>query len=251
MKAAGVIPARYAAQRFPGKVLAELLGKPVVQYVYEEARKSRCLEEIIIACDDERVFKAVQRFGARAVMTGRGHNSGTDRIAEAAGSIDAQIVVNIQADEPLLHFSMLDGMADCLIKEPAVCMATLIHKIEDPQELSNTNVVKVVKDSNDFALYFSRLPIPYLRDSSGEREEVPFYKHIGLYAYTKDFLMTFTHLKEGRLERAERLEQLRALEYGYRIKLIETNFDTVSVDTPADLEKVKQLMLNKSGRINE
>lgn len=246
MKAVGVIPARYAAKRFPGKVLAELLGKPLVQYVYEEARKSRCLEEIIIACDDEKVFKTVQGFGARAVMTGRGHNSGTDRIAEAVGSIDAQIVVNIQADEPLLHFSMLDSMAACLIKEPAVSMATLIRKIDDPRELSNVNVVKVVKDSNNFALYFSRLPIPYLRDSSGGQEAVPSYKHIGLYAYTKDFLMVFTHLEEGRLERAERLEQLRALEYGYRIKLIETNFDTVSVDTPADLERVKQLMLKRA-----
>lgn len=243
MKAIGVIPARYASTRFPGKVLADLLGKPVVRYVYEEARKSRYLQEVIIACDDERVCRAAQDFGARAVMTDRGHNSGTDRIAEAVRSIDARIVLNIQADEPLLHFSMLDSMAACLLAEPAVPMATLIHKLDNSQELSSPNVVKAVKDKDNFALYFSRLPVPYLRDAAAAQGKISFYKHIGLYAYTRDFLQVFTNLPQGRLEMAEQLEQLRVLECGYKIKLIETDFDTTAVDTPADLEKVKQLML--------
>jgi 3-deoxy-manno-octulosonate cytidylyltransferase (CMP-KDO synthetase) len=242
MKAIGVIPARYESTRFPGKVLAELLGRPLIQYVYEETLKASTLEDLLVACDDERVLKAVQGFGARAVMTAREHKSGTDRLTEVVNPVDTQIVVNIQADEPLIHFSMIDELVNCLLQDSSLPMATLIHRIEEAQELNDTNVVKVVKDVNNFALYFSRAPIPHTNDQL-EVANRQFYKHLGLYAYTKDFLFTFTNLPAGELEQAEKLEQLRALEHGYKIKVIETGFDTVGVDTPEDLEKVKARML--------
>ncbi len=197
MKAIGIIPARYESSRFPGKVLATLLGRPLIQYVYEEALKATSLEDLVVATDDERILKAVQDFGGRAVMTAKEHQSGTDRLTEVANPIDTQIVVNIQADEPLIHFSMIDELVNCLLQDPSIPMATLIHKIEDVQELEDRNVVKVVKDKNNFALYFSRAFIPYLRSALPMLQSISFYKHLGLYAYTKDFLFTFTNLPAG------------------------------------------------------
>ncbi len=262
MRAIGVIPARYESSRFPGKVLAELLGKPLIQYVYEEALKANTLEDLLVATDEERVLKAVEDFGGRAVLTAKGHKSGTDRLTEVVNPIDTEIVVNIQADEPLIHFSMIDELVSCLLDDSGIPMASLIHKIEDESDLKDPNVVKVVKDRNNFALYFSRSAIPYIkhpRKASQRGRQAPstpvklhsgagkhqFYKHIGLYAYTKDFLFTFTNLPVGELEASEKLEQLRALEHGYRIKLIETGFDTIGVDSPEDLEKVKILLENR------
>jgi 3-deoxy-manno-octulosonate cytidylyltransferase (CMP-KDO synthetase) len=245
MQAIGVIPARYESSRFPGKVLAQVLGRPLIQYVYEEALKSASLEDLIVACDDERILKAVQDFGGRAVLTAKGHKSGTDRLTEIVNPIDTQIVVNIQADEPLIQFSMIDELVNCLLQDADIPMATLICKIEDMQELKDPNVVKVVKDTNNFALYFCRSPIPHLRASQDSSPSPCFYKHLGLYAYTKDFLFTFTNLPTGKLEEAEKLEQLRALEHGYRVKLAETTFDTIGVDTPEDLEKVKRRLSEK------
>ena len=242
MKAVGVIPARYESSRFPGKVLANLFDKPLIQYVYEEALKSTALEDLLVATDDERILKAVQDFGGRVVMTAKEHKSGTDRLTEVVNPIDAQIVVNIQADEPLIHFSMINELVDYLTQNPDIPMATLIHKIEQVHELEERNVVKVVKDKNNFALYFSRAFIPYLRSALPLLQSVSFYKHLGLYAYTKDFLFTFTNLPVRELEKAEKLEQLRALEHGYKIKVIETSFNTIGVDTPEDLEKVKARM---------
>lgn len=239
MTAVGVIPARYDSTRFPGKPLAQLLGRPLIQYVYEEALKSSALEEVIVATDDERILQAVKNFGGRAVMTAKGHLSGTDRVSEVVNPIDTQIVVNIQADEPLLHFSMLNELVNCLLANPGIPMATLIHQIKDERELADPNVVKVVKDKNNFALYFSRSTVPNLREAPPESAPVKYYKHLGLYAYTKDFLFTFTNLPEGELEKSEKLEQLRALENGYKIKVIETGFETIGVDTAEDLEKVK------------
>jgi len=246
MQAIGIIPARYESTRFPGKVLADLLGKPLIQYVWEEALKARRLDDLVVATDDERVVKAVEGFGGRAVMTARGYRSGTDRIAEVANPVDAQIVVNIQADEPLISASMIDELVDCLIQDPELPMASLIYKIKDMHELIDSNVVKVVKDVNSYALYFSRSVIPHLRNALPESDALSFYKHLGIYAYTKDFLFTFTNLSVGQLEKAEKLEQLRALEHGYKIKLVETGVDTIGVDTAQDLEKVKMHLL-KSG----
>ncbi len=245
MRAIGVIPARYESSRFPGKVLADLFGRPLIQYVYEEALKATSLEDLLVACDDERVLKAVQDFGGRAVMTSKEHKSGTDRITEVVNPIDSQIVVNIQADEPLIRFSMIDELVNCLSQDPDIPMATLIHKIDQIQDLEDPNVVKVVKDKNNFALYFSRSPIPHLRSSLAASQSLSFYKHLGLYAYTKDFLFTFTNLPMGELEESEKLEQLRALEHGYRVKVIETGFNVIGVDTPEDLEKVKARMSEK------
>jgi len=242
MKAIGVIPARLESSRFPGKVLAELLGRPLIQYAYEEALKAGALEDLVVATDEERILKAVENFGGRAMMTAKEHKSGTDRLSEVVNPIDTQIVVNIQADEPLIHFSMIDELVNCLLEDPGIPMASLIHKIEDERELKDPNVVKVVKDRNNFALYFSRSLIPHTNCPS-----CAFYKHLGLYAYTKDFLFTFTNLPQGQLEKAERLEQLRALEHGYKIKLIETRFNAIGVDTPEDLEKVRALMSKDKG----
>ncbi|NQT00161.1 MAG: 3-deoxy-manno-octulosonate cytidylyltransferase [Candidatus Omnitrophica bacterium] len=242
MKAIGIIPARYESTRFPGKVLAELFGRPLIQYTYEAALKASSLEDLLIATDDERILKAVEGFGGRAVMTAKEHKSGTDRLREVANPIDAEIVVNIQADEPLIHSSMIDDLVNCLLNDAEIPMASLIHKISDPQELADPNVVKVVKDKDDFALYFSRSLIPHRRDSLELAQESVRYKHLGLYAYTKDFLFTYSNLAIGELEKTERLEQLRALEHGYKIKLIETAENTIGVDTPQDLERLKEFL---------
>ncbi len=244
MKAIGVIPARWRSERFEGKVLANLLGKPLVRHVWEKAKQSRVLEDVIVAADNEEVIKAVKDFGGKVVYTSKDQPSGTDRIAEVINSIDTGVIVNIQGDEPLIHYSMIDGLANALLEDSSVQMATVIKKIEDKNELADPNIVKVVIDKAGFALYFSRSPIPYERDSAA----APYYKHIGIYAYTKDFLFTYTNLPKSALENAEKLEQLRALENGYRIRTIETEFNTIGVDTPEDLKKVEEA-LEKSGRI--
>lgn len=238
MDVIGVIPARYSSTRFQGKVLADLLGKPMIQHVWERAKQALLLEDLIIACDDERIAKVTQDFGAKVVMTAKAHASGTDRIIEVVNPIEVRIVINIQADEPLIHPMMIDAVAQALLDDNAVLMATMMRKIDNPTDLADPNVVKVVVDKNNFALYFSRAAIPY--HAKGSQISSPAcYKHIGLYAYTKDFLFTFKNLPASNLEEIERLEQLRVLEEGFRIKVIETKYDTIGVDTPQDLEKVK------------
>lgn len=240
MEAIGVIPARYSSKRFSGKVLAGICGKPMVQHVWEQAKKALLLDEVIIACDDERVFKVASDFGANCVMTAKGHLSGSDRITEVISAIDVKIVVNIQADEPLIKALMIDSLVEAFLRDDSIYMATLIKRIEDISEVSNPNIVKVVVDKNNFALYFSRAPIPYkVKDS---KQKPVYYKHIGIYAYTKDFLFTYKNIPPSSLEYAERLEQLRVLEEGFRIKLIETKFDTIGVDTPKDLEMVERIL---------
>ncbi|MDD2679418.1 MAG: 3-deoxy-manno-octulosonate cytidylyltransferase [Candidatus Omnitrophica bacterium] len=238
MDVIGVIPARFSSTRFEGKVLAKILGKPMLQYVYERAKQARLLDDIIIACDHESVADAALEFGAKVVMTSKSHASGTDRISEVVNPLDVKIVVNIQADEPLIHPSMIDSVASALLDDKNIIMATLMKKIEDPSLVDDPNVVKVVVDKNNFALYFSRAAIPHLA-ANAEIKQPLYFKHIGLYAYTKDFLFIYKNLPVSNLEQTERLEQLRVLEEGFRIKVIETNFDTVGVDTPEDLEKVK------------
>jgi len=240
MDVIGVIPARFGSSRFEGKVLADLNGKPLIQHVWERAKKSKLLDDLIVACDDEKVFKVVERFGGKAVLTSKQHQSGTDRITEVVNPIDVKIVVNIQGDEPLLHPSMIDDVANVLLSDNTVSVATIIKKIEHQEEINNPNVVKVVFDKNFFALYFSRYAIPFVRDE--EPGQVIHYKHIGLYAYTKDFLFTYKNLSPSNLEKLEMLEQLRILENGYKIKVVETKFETVGVDTESDLEKVRQLL---------
>lgn len=245
METIGVIPARFASSRFEGKVLADLMGKPLIQHVWERAKRATLLDKVIIACDDEKVKEAAKKFGAEVLFTASGHTSGTDRITEVVNPLDCKIVVNIQADEPLIHPSMIDAVVKILQEDKNLCMGTLIKKIKDDEEISDPNVVKVVTDKDNFALYFSRSPIPHRRYHD-PNEPVVFYKHIGLYSYTKDFLFTYTNLPPSKLERIEKLEQLRVLENGYRIKTAETNLETIGVDTPEDLEKVKTILAQES-----
>ena len=238
MKVIGIIPARFSSARFVGKVLADLGGKPVVQHVWENAKKAKMIEDLIIAADDERIIKAAEDFGARAVYTSPDQPSGTDRLVEVINPMDVEVVVNIQGDEPMVREEMIDDLVRAILEDKDVYMATLARKIEDKDEIENPNVVKLVKDKNDFALYFSRSVIPYLR-----HEVAPvYYKHLGLYAYTKDFLIEFTNFPKSQLEMAEGLEQLRVLENGYRIKVVETEFDTIGIDTLEDLEKARVAM---------
>ncbi|MBU0604674.1 MAG: 3-deoxy-manno-octulosonate cytidylyltransferase [Candidatus Omnitrophica bacterium] len=246
MKAIGVIPARWGATRFEGKVLANLLGTPVIQHVWENAKKARTLDDLIVACDDERILKAVEGFGGKAIYTSPDQPSGTDRLAEVVNAMSVDIVVNIQGDEPLIKPIMIDNLVMALQEEKIAQMATIIKKIDDDSELTNSNVVKVVVDKNGYALYFSRYSIPYNRTSAKDSGKRPvYYKHIGLYAFTKDFLFTFKKLPHSSLENAEKLEQLRALEYGYKIRVVETKFDTVGVDRPEDLKRAEEALLRE------
>jgi len=244
MNAIGVIPARYASTRFEGKVLADFCGKPIVQHVYERAKQARMLDDLIIACDDERVEKVILKFGGKTVRTSPDQPTGTDRLTEVVNPLDVKIVVNIQGDEPFIHSTMIDNIVLELSNNPEIGMATVIKKIEAEEELYDPNVVKVVIDRDGFALYFSRNLIPFVRDKDATKpilETYTFYKHVGVYGYTKDFLFTFKNLPKVNLEEAEKLEQLRCLEHGYKIKTIITKLDTLGIDTPEDLEKAKAL----------
>lgn len=238
MEAIGVIPARFGSTRFPGKVLADILGRPMIQWVWEGAKKAVSLDDLVVATDDEKVLKAVEGFGGKAIFTSAQHRTGTDRICEVVNPLDVKVVVNIQGDVPMLEASMVDDLTGVLLESPEIQMATLMHPIASIDELKDPNVVKVVTDKDGFALYFSRAPIPYLKTGGGHRA----FKHIGMYAYTKDFLFTFANLSISALEGAEALEQLRALEHGHRIKVVETKYDSVGVDTPKDLERVRRLL---------
>jgi 3-deoxy-manno-octulosonate cytidylyltransferase (CMP-KDO synthetase) len=237
----GIIPARYSSTRFEAKVLADILGKPMIQHVWERARQSLLLNDLIIACDDERVASVAKEFGAKVVLTAKGHLSGTDRIAEVVNPLDVKVVINIQGDEPLIHPTMIDNVASCILDDESICMATVMKKIEDHALIDDPHVVKVVVDKNNFALYFSRAPIPFHARNSEVKSPV-YYKHIGLYGYSKDFLFTFKNLAVSHLEKVENLEQLRVLTEGYKIKVIETKYDTIGVDTADDLEKVKEYL---------
>lgn len=237
----GVIPARYSSTRFEAKVLADICGKPMIQHVWERARQSLLLDDLIVACDDERIAQRCREFGAKVAMTAKGHICGSDRIAEVVNPLDVRVVLNIQGDEPLIHPTMIDLVASALVNDAGIYMATLKTRIRDAALINDPHVVKVVVDKNDFALYFSRSPIPFHGHNS-EIKEPAYYKHIGLYGYTKDFLFTFKKMAVSTLEKTEKLEQLRVLEEGYKIKVLETKYDTVGVDTPADMEQVRQLL---------
>ncbi len=239
-----IIPARYHSNRFEGKPLAEIMGKPMVQRVYERAASVELLSRVAVATDDERIADCVRAFGGEVVMTRGDHVSGTDRLAEAAELLnigEQDVVVNIQGDQPMFDRQVVRQVAQPLIDDPALPMATLIYKIIRETEINDPNHVKTVFDRNGMALYFSRSPIPFQRNPD---EPVPptYYKHLGFYAYRKGFLLTFVGLPEGEWERFEKLEQLRALEFGYRIKVILTEHDSVEVDTPRDLQRVEELL---------
>ncbi|MCE5334866.1 MAG: 3-deoxy-manno-octulosonate cytidylyltransferase [Desulfobacteraceae bacterium] len=238
----GIIPAHYASTRLPGKVLADICGKPMIRHVYDRALCCSRLDKLYVATDDERIAEVVTGFGGACVMTRADHESGTDRLAEAAESLcmtDGDVIVNIQGDEPLLEPAMLDILVDAVLAPPRPDMATLAFSSANRVEFQDPNVVKAVVDRNCRALYFSRAPVPFPRDADGEPA---FLKHLGFYAYQKSFLTSFTALPPGKLERIEKLEQLRALENGYSIRVAISPFDSESVDTPEDLRRVISLV---------
>jgi 3-deoxy-manno-octulosonate cytidylyltransferase (CMP-KDO synthetase) len=268
MAAIVIIPARYESTRFPGKPLYPLKGIPVIQHVYENSKLARLANNVIVATDSEIIFERVFAFGGKAVMTDKKHPSGTDRIAEVAASMDYDIIVNVQADEPLIRPEMIDDVITVLDDKRA-SIGTLIKKIKDPKEIADPNVVKVVFDKEGFALYFSRAPIPFHRDEwklhstelrtqntpslprrggrqgwGGDSELLTFhcYKHIGIYSYRREALVVLAKMQPSRLEQIEKLEQLRALENGMKIKIKETLFETYGVDTPEDLERVEKCL---------
>jgi len=246
MRIIGIIPARYASHRFPGKPLANIGGRTMVERVYRQAKKSKVLERVIVATDDERILREVKRFGGEVRVTSSRHRSGTDRVAEAASRLKIAgdgVIVNIQGDAPLLPPGMINRLVKPFFAHPEVKMTALCCRIKEAGELSNPNIVKVVLDKEGFALYFSRLPIPYLRDKTLNFKPSTFnyYKHIGPYAYRKSFLLKLAKMVPTPLEKAEKLEQLRVLENSYRIKMVKTKYDCIEVDTPADLKKVRAI----------
>jgi 3-deoxy-manno-octulosonate cytidylyltransferase (CMP-KDO synthetase) len=237
-----VIPARYASTRLPGKPLVPLAGKSMIQRVWERVREAASVSSVIVATDDQRIRDAVQAFGGEAVMTRSDHRSGTERVAEAAlARGDAEIIVNVQGDEPLIEPSSIDAAMAALQDDPEVTVATLAVPITKPADIMDPNIVKTVLDFDGNALYFSRAPIPWVRDRGGP-VHAQHLKHLGLYVFRRAALLDFPTFPQGDLERIEQLEQLRWLENGYRIRVAETEHDSVSVDMPEDVTRVEQLL---------
>lgn len=239
MKVLGVIPARYGSVRFPGKPLIKILDKPMIQWVYETAIKA--LGRVVVATDDSRIYRAVQGFGGRVIMTSRCHKSGTDRMAEVAGKISAAIYVNIQGDEPLISKDIISNTYKLLTTSGAD-IGTAASILKNEKEYSDPNVVKVVMDKNRYALYFSRSPIPFFREGYSNRYSGRICKHLGIYSYKRSVLKKFVKIRPTFLEKAERLEQLRALENGHRIKVFITSKNPIGVDVPADLKQVEKIL---------
>ena len=251
MKITAIIPARYGSTRFEGKALADIAGKPMIQHVYERTLRASLVNDVVVATDDERIFSVVKGFGGRVEMTLKSHETGTDRLAEVAARCDSEIIVNVQGDEPLIEPTMIDEAIEPLLADSAAVMSTLKSRIKTLHDFLSPNVVKVVTDWEGYALYFSRSPLPNFRDKWNDLKDEKFssgkllcYKHVGLYVYRREFLLQYSQMSPTYLELAEKLEQLRVLENGYRIKVVETSYDSIGVDTPADLaaviEKLKQ-----------
>ncbi len=240
----GVIPARYSSKRLPAKPLLNLAGKSMIQRVYEQAKKSKLLNSVIVATDDERIVAAVKKFGGEVLLTSSDIQSGSDRVAAIAQKLEGDIFVNIQGDEPLIPPPLIDEAVQLLLEDKDVPVSTLIRLINDEKELWDPNVVKVVVNKQMEALYFSRSVIPFVRDASKDEwlTSHSFYKHIGIYAYRKNFLLAYTNLSKSKLEETEKLEQLRILEHGYTIKVGITTHESISVDTSADAERVCRLL---------
>ena len=242
MKVICVIPARYASSRLPGKPLADICGKPMIRWVYEQAKQAKLLEDVIVATDNSLVYEAVQNFAGKVCMTSAAHTSGTDRLAEVAQHYpEVDLIVNVQGDEPLIPSEIIDRLVTAFLQEPDLQMATL-KTVMPASEYADPACVKVVTDYDNNALYFSRSQIPYVRNKLATTQ---IYKHIGIYAYKRDFLLKFASLPVGYLEQIESLEQLRVLENGYKIKVLEVAYNAVGVDTPEDLEKVRKVLATR------
>jgi 3-deoxy-manno-octulosonate cytidylyltransferase (CMP-KDO synthetase) len=236
-----VIPSRYASSRLPGKPLIPLAGKPMVEHVYERAKLSQTVHRVLVATDDRRIFDAVQSFGGEARMTRSDHRTGTERIAEVAAHEPGDVFVNVQGDEPLIDPVAIDIAVGALLEEPEAHVATVATPIRHAGDIMDPNVVKTVLDFDDNALYFSRAPIPWVRDSQ-HKIHVHYWKHLGLYAIRRDALLEFPTLPQGDLEKIEQLEQLRWLENGWKIRVAEVEHDAISVDAPADVSRVEKLL---------
>jgi len=242
MKIIALIPARFDSKRFPGKALADIVGKPMIQRVYEQATKSNIVDDVYVATDSKAIFAAITDIGGKAIMTGSQCSSGTDRVAEAARTLNLDeddIVINIQGDQPLLQPECLNELVQPFYNTTGLPMATLANCLEDEEAINDPNNVKVIIDINGYAIYFSRATIPYDRD---KKEKVQYYKHLGIYAYSNAFLQEFTKLPNAPLEDIEKLEQLRAIHHGHRIGITITTFDSPSVDDAADIAKVESLL---------
>ena len=236
--AIAVIPARYESSRLPGKALAAICGRPMIEHVYRRTASARSIQSVIVATDDERIYRAVQQFGGVARMTSASHQSGTDRIAEIAPELRATVIVNVQGDEPLIEPDMIDEAVAPFSSDVTLMMSTLRRRIDDEAERQNPHVTKVVVDRQDCALYFSRAPIPFVRSGS---PAAPAWRHIGLYVYRRECLLQLASLPPTAMEKSEALEQLRALEHGVRIRVVETQFDSIGVDTEDDLARVRAM----------
>lgn len=238
-----VIPARYASTRFPGKMLVDLCGYPLVYHVYSQAKKAKCAKEVLVATDDEKILNALEPLGVQVVMTSPSHPSGTDRVAEVASARTEKIIVNVQGDEPLLPPECIDSVVVPLLEDEEVSMATACKPLTEWEKIQNPNIVKVVFDNRGRALYFSRSPIPFIRDEAKKScIDGVYWQHIGIYAYRREFLLEITKLPQGRLEQLEKLEQLRVLENGHKIAVVQTNYDALGVDTPEELEVVRKII---------
>jgi 3-deoxy-manno-octulosonate cytidylyltransferase (CMP-KDO synthetase) len=243
MKVIGIIPARYSSTRLPGKPLKNICGKPMIQHVYENALKSKYLDTLIVATDDERIIKAVRGFGGVAQLTSSSHETGSDRIAEVAQKIECDVVVNIQGDEPLIKPEIIDEITQELLSDQDVVMSTGCYQIQEEEMFTNPNVVKVVCDINNDAMFMSRSMIPYPRN----HDKLSVFEHIGIYVYRKDFLMKYITLADTPLCATESLEQLKVMENGYKIRVVKTKFDydALSVDTQEDLDRVISIINNR------
>jgi 3-deoxy-manno-octulosonate cytidylyltransferase (CMP-KDO synthetase) len=242
MNVLGVIPARYASTRLPGKALIPLAGKPMIERVWERVRQATSLSGVVVATDDERIASTVKAFGGEVALTRADHRSGTERVAEvAAGRRDVEIFVNVQGDEPLIEPAAIDQAVEAMREDAEVRVATLAVPIGNPTDIMDPNVVKTVLDFDGNGLYFSRAPIPWVRDRGGP-VHARHLKHLGLYAYRREALLEFPTFPQGELERVEQLEQLRWLENGYRIRVVETEYDSIGVDAPEDVARVEQLL---------
>lgn len=241
----GVIPSRYGAQRFPGKPLAMIAGKSLVQRVYEQAAKARRLDKVIVATEDTRILEAVETFGGDAMLTSPDCATGTDRVAEVARAYDCELVLNIQGDEPLMRPEMIDQLIEGMQADSKSVMGTLARKINVAEQLANPNVVKVIVGANGNALYFSRSQIPYVRDVPDQFRGGTFLKHLGIYAFRHGFLLQFVALSPSPLEKTEKLEQLRALENGFAIKVLITPHDSIGVDRPEDVKLIEEILASQ------
>jgi len=238
-----VVPARFASTRFPGKIIVPLAGKPLVMHAYERAQRATLVDETLIAADDPAIAEAVAPYGARLVMTRPDHPSGTDRIAEVAEGHPAEIIVNVQGDEALIDPATVDAAVQALLDHPEAVMSTARHRITDPALIADPNAVKVVCDAAGRALYFSRSPIPHIRDAADrEAGNTCYWQHVGLYVYRREFLLRYAKMPQTPLEKLEKLEQLRVLESGFDIVVVDTEYRGIGVDTPADLERVRAIL---------